>query len=101
MDDDPKRTENFVPIFQQIAEKLNQLEPEQREAIRTPLWEYAHDFKHTLGLVTGANAILQRDDDVTEEHGEMLDIIDQAVIKLNNSFELFVQNLANRIKLED
>ena len=99
--DEDIRTEEFAQAFRQAAEQLNHLSAQQRADLRGLFGEYAHDFKHTLGLVMGANSVLQRDDAVIEAQGDMLEIIEDAAKRLDASFSLFVQHLANQITLDE
>lgn len=101
MTEDKERTDEFAQAFGQIAEHLNELPPEQRAAFRAQLGEYAHDFKHVLGLVLGANAVLQRDEEVVRTQGDMLEVIEDAAKQLDALFELFVHNLPNQIDLDE
>jgi hypothetical protein len=99
--DEDTRTEEFAQAFRQAADQLNHLSPQERADLRARFGEYAHDFKHILGLVMGANSVLQRDDAVMENQGDMLEIIEDAAKRLDASFDLFVQNLANQITLDE
>ena len=64
--------------FQRLAELVNQLPEEERTALRVALGNYTHDLKHTLGLVTGANALLSRIAADQPQIMEMAEIIQKA-----------------------
>ena len=101
MSEDQKKTSTYEQAFQQISDALKQLPSDQQKALREQLGNYTHDLKHTLGVVTGANALLQRDAHTASSHGEVLEIIQRAARELDAHFEILIQNLSNQIGLEE
>ena len=96
----PEKEMEFSEIFRQIAEYLNRLTPEKRAELRKGLGEYSHDLKHILGVVMGAQSLIQLDDDSAVKHVEELDISIQSLKDLNAMFDIMVHNLSNQIELE-
>lgn len=94
------QAEEYSRLFEELAESINQLSVEERQHIRGVLGEYCHDFKHTLGLIISASAVIRRDVAKPSDEkriDELLDIIEGASIRINQQFTLFVDHLANRI----
>jgi hypothetical protein len=90
----------FAPLFQELAEMINQQPVETRERTRLLIGEYFHDIKHTLGLITGANTVLQRDlqDGCENFDGtEMIQIANDAAMKINQYIDLLTKNLTTLI----
>lgn len=88
--------EQYGAVFQLIAAAVQKLPDEQRSRISAQLGEYTHDFKHLLGLVTGANSVLLRSapsDETGDLIVEMAGISDKAVIELNQLIELIIEQL--------
>jgi hypothetical protein len=90
-------------VFLQLAELVNSLPPEKRVSIRHFLGEYTHDLKHLIGLVTGANALITRqqsgnaNSDVFEE---MLAMIEDAAKQIDSQIDRLTVYLSQRISLD-
>lgn len=92
--------DKYSPAFQELAEIVNRQPEESRELVRRALGEYLHDIKHTLGLITGANTIIQRDlEDGPEnfDSAEMLTIVMDAALRINKYVNLLNENLVTQI----
>ena len=61
MSENQSNEDNYARLFQELALLINQQPPETRLQIRQVLGEYLHDMEDTLGLITGASAIITRD----------------------------------------
>ena len=83
--------------LQRLAVLVNKLPEEDREKLTAALSVYTHDFKHTLGLVTGASALISRTASDQPQIGEMTDIIKSASSQLDDLINLMVEELNNRI----
>ena len=94
--------DDFRQAFQTLAGLVNQLPPAQRTELRSQLGAYSHDFKHTLGVVVGANGILLRlnlnGGDETDDVTEMTDMITRATGQLDGLIMLLVESLNNQIE---
>jgi K+-sensing histidine kinase KdpD len=95
-------TEDFRQAFSTLAGLVNQLPSAQRAELRSQLGAYSHDFKHTLGVVVGANGILLRlnmnGGEETEDVEEMTDMITRATSQLDGLIMLLVESLNNQIE---
>ena len=83
--------------FQRLADLVNQLPEDERAALRAALGHYTHDFKNTLGLVTGSNAILPRVAADQPQILEMSAIIKKAAGQIDDLIMLLVDHLSNQI----
>ncbi|MCB2179732.1 hypothetical protein KQH54_01275 [bacterium] len=95
--------EQYEAVFMAIAEAVNRLPEEERHQIGAQLGEFTHDFKHLLGLVTGANAVLVRSattDSVGARIVDMVEISDKAAMELNQFIEVIVNQLYLQIQRE-
>ncbi len=95
--------EQYQAAFEAIAGAVRQLPDEQRKQIGEQLGEYTHDFKHLLGLVTGANAVLLRvapADEKGDKMLEMVETIDKASVQLNAYIDMIVSQLYMPIRPE-
>lgn len=91
-----RNPEQYEAAFQAIAEAVRELSEEEVRRISAQLGEYTHDFKHLLGLVTGANAILLRSVSSDEQGAkmmEMVEIINRSSAQLNAFIEVLVSQL--------
>jgi hypothetical protein len=86
--------------FRHLAELVNSLPEEERAVILEGLSNYTHDLKHTLGLVTGANALVSRISDEDGQIREMVKIIQSACSQLDDGIMLLVDQLNNRITVD-
>ena len=92
--------QGYQQNFQSLAELINQQPPETREALRRAFGAYLHDINHTIGLITGASTILQRElEDRGEDcpNPEMLAIINDAARQINRYTNLLTETLVTRI----
>ncbi|MEN8241934.1 MAG: hypothetical protein ABFS17_08440 [Chloroflexota bacterium] len=92
--------EKYALFFRELAELVNQQPAETREHTRRLIGEFLHDIKHTLGLITGANTIIERDlGDKSEpfDSFEMIQIADQASMVIDAHLDLLNQHFASRI----
>lgn len=87
--------------FQRLSDLVNQLPDEERIALRDALGHYTHDLKNTLGLVTGANAILPRVAVGQPQIKEMSGIIQKASGQIDDLIMLLVEHLNNQIETDD
>jgi signal transduction histidine kinase len=101
MSGDQGKTAAYERAFQQIAEALRQLPPDQQKTLREQLGNYTHDLKHILGVVTGANALLIRDSHTAGAYGDLLEIIQRSAGELDDHFEILIQNLSTQIGLDE
>lgn len=88
-------------VFQRLAEMVNQLPGEERKALRAALGVYTHDLKNTIGLVTGSNAILERIAADTPQIMEMSEIIAKASGQIDDLIMVLVDQLNNKIEIDD
>jgi hypothetical protein len=100
MSDFDVKAEKYGQTFRQLAEIVNQQPEEAREVLRGGFGEYQHDIKHTLGLITGANTIIQRDlEDGCEDFdsAEMIQIVTDAALRINQYVNLLNENFTTLI----
>lgn len=91
-----RNPEQYQAAFGAIAEAVRQMPDDQRREISEQLGRYTHDFKHLLGLVTGANAVLLRSAPADEKSArilEMVEIIEAATLQLDSFIEVLVAKL--------
>jgi len=87
--------------FHRLADLVNQLPEEERIALRSALGNYTHDLKHTLGLVTGANAIFLRMASAQPQILEMAEIIQNASGQIDELITLLADQLNNQIDTDE
>jgi hypothetical protein len=95
--------EKYAPLFQEMAELVNQQPKEKREHTRRLIGEFLHDIKHQLGLVTGANAVILRElnsDREPKQSFEMIEISGNACLTINGYTDLVGENLTARINAD-
>jgi nitrogen-specific signal transduction histidine kinase len=95
--------DKYALFFSQLAELINQQPPDTRADTRRLIGDYLHDIKHTLGLITGANTLIERDlKDESEpfDSFEMLEIANQASMTINQYLNLVNENFASKIDTE-
>lgn len=93
--------EQFQSVFLELADLVNSQKLEKRISIRKQLGEFTHDLKHLLGLVTSANAILQRRSFSAEEDPElkeMVDLVVEAAQNIDSKIDLMADYLNQQIK---
>ena len=91
-------------VWQDLAGLVNQLTLEMRERYRQALGKFMHDMKHTLGLTTTAQALGRRttgDTPDLEKTLEMLEIIRTSSMQMDEYLNTIVDDLCNRIEVED
>ena len=87
-------------VFAVLAELINRLPVEERTKLRASLGAYSHDLKNTLGLITGANALIGRNPpqgEAAETVLEMAGIIENATVRMDELIMLLVDDLNNQI----
>lgn len=87
--------------FLRLAELVNQLPEEERTTLRVALGNYTHDLKSTLGLVTGANALLSRIAADQPQIMEMAEIIQKGSGQIDELIMVLADQLNNRIDTGD
>ncbi|MBN2045212.1 MAG: hypothetical protein JW757_09350 [Anaerolineales bacterium] len=87
--------------FWRLAALVNGLTAEEQSELKFALGEYTHDLKHTLGLVTGANALISRTAAGQAKIDEMTRMIEGAARQLDQLTDLMVEELNNRIGVDD
>lgn len=95
--------EKYASLFQDLAELVNQQPMEHREQTRQLAGEFLHDLKHTLGLITGANALILRDLRGGEEKTqsfEMVKIANDAALKIDAYVDLVTETFVTNIDAE-
>ena len=100
MTDFSEMEEKFAPFFRELAEIVNQQPAETRERTRRLIGEYFHDIKHTLGLITGANTIIERDlqnDSELFDSFEMIQISNNASLSISSYVNLVTDNFTSLI----
>lgn len=103
MTDDYENNKKFEALWQELAGLINELPIERREGYREVLGEFLHDMKHTLGLITNANAILRRDVEGAPEKTrglEMIKIVQTGATQLNEYLNILVEEFGNAIEVE-
>ena len=100
----PSSQEEYRAVFLELSDLVNLLPSEKRDAIRASLGDFAHDLKHQLGLVTGANALLQRLDfseDIEGEIWELVLVIREAVGQIDDYIDTLTEYLNHQIISND
>jgi hypothetical protein len=95
--------EKYAPLFQELAELVNQQPKEKREHTRRLIGEFLHDIKHQLGLITGANAVILRELSSEQEPNkslEMIEISGDASMTINTYVDLVSENFTARINAD-
>jgi len=95
--------DKYAPVFKELADLVNQQPAEIRERSRRLVGEFLHDIKDTLGLITGANAVVERDlQDESEpiDSFEMIQIANDASMLVDAYLDLLNQHFASRIDAE-
>ena len=96
----PSADEKYAVWLKELAALINQQPQGERQRSRELIGDLLHDIKDTLGLITGANSILERELQITSdpaENSEMLKISNNAAMLLNKYAELISENFANQI----
>ena len=92
MENDQVKENLYTEAFSDLAELVNALpDDDDRTNLRETLGEFAHDFKHTIGVVAAANAVLLRSfskDTPRSENLDMAEFIETAVIQLDKLLDL-------------
>lgn len=91
-------------VWQDLMGLVNQLPLEMRERYRQALGKFMHDMKHTLGLITTAQALARRttgDTPDLEKTLEMLEIIRTSSMQMDEYLNTIVDDLCNRIEIKD
>lgn len=104
MSQSPSSQEEYRALFLELSDLVNLLPREKRESVRTKLGDYAHDLKHQLGLVTGANALLERVDvseDIETEIRELISVIREAVGQIDDHIDTLTEYLNHQIGSHD
>ena len=99
----PSAVEKYAVWLNELAALINQQPQGERQRSRELIGDLLHDIKDTLGLITGANSILERELQITSdpaENSEMLKISNNAAMLLNKYAELIGENFANQIDAE-
>lgn len=100
----PSSQEDFRALFLELSALVNTLPSDQRASIRTKLGDYAHDLKHQLGLVMGANALLERNDfseDIRLEIRELAAVIREAAAQIDGHIDMLTEYLNHQIDSQD
>jgi signal transduction histidine kinase len=87
-------------VFATLADLINRLPVEERTKLRAGLGAYSHDLKNTLGVITGANALICRippQAEAAETVLEMAGIIENATGQMDELIMLLVEDLNNQI----
>ena len=96
--------EDLRSLFLQLSALVNELPMEKRANIRAKLGDYSHDLKHQLGLVTGANALIERYDfseDIGSEIRELTAVIREAVRQIDEHIDVLTEYLSHKINTHD
>lgn len=96
--------EKYQAVFTELGELVNTLSLEKRVSIRDGLGNYAHDLKHLIGLVAGANAVLERKHGSALEETEleeMVELIVESAFKIDAQIDLLTTYLNHQIDIED
>jgi hypothetical protein len=100
----PERREDFIRLWDALVALVNYLPEDERQEMQTNLKEYIHELRHTIGLITSAQALLQRDLSTREDRADilmLLDIISIAANRLTNLVANNLQHVGEDIKLGD
>lgn len=100
----PSTQEDFRSLFLQLSALVNELPMGKRAKIRAKLGDYSHDLKHQLGLVAGANALLERynfSEDIDSEIRELAAVIREAVRQIDGHIDALTENLNHQIDSQD
>ena len=96
--------EKYRDLFMELSALVNELPIDERALIRARLGDYAHDLKHQLGLVTGANALLERYDfseDILPEIQELAAVIRDAARQIDDYIDTLTEYLSHQIGSQD
>ena len=105
MKTDSSGKNRYKEVFLRLTECVNSLPLEERVFIRTELGNYSHDMKHYLGVISGANTLLDRnisleDRDYQDQDREVIDMIRDSSIELNDYTDLLTEYLCKNIFIE-
>ncbi len=76
--------------WQQVAQLVNRLSPEQRQRLKASIRHFNHDLGDRVGLIRSAEALLRRDAQAGPApcDQELMDIIHNAALDLNQLLQM-------------
>lgn len=100
---DEEASKAYLDSWNELAEMINALPPEDRQRFRQTIGKFMHDMRHTLGLIINSQDLLRRDmmeKAMITDPVSLLNIIKMAGMRGNALLNDLVEEFANRIDVD-